>query len=85
VRTGELARFERQLERLPAAQRQAVASLTRSIVNKLLHTPVVRLKGYAQGPHGAAYVDVVRSLFGFESPQATAETRSVGTGKAGRR
>jgi glutamyl-tRNA reductase len=85
VRAGELARFERQLERLPAAQRQAVASLTRSIVNKLLHTPVVRLKDYAQGPHGAAYVDVVRSLFGFEAPPATAEARRTGAGKAGRR
>lgn len=83
VRTGELARFERQLERLPGAQRQAVISLTRSIVNKLLHTPVVRLKGYAQGPHGAAYVDVVRSLFGFEAIEATGEARSAG--KAGRR
>jgi glutamyl-tRNA reductase len=69
VRSAEWQRFQEVLSRLPSAQQETVARLTHSIVNKLLHGPVVRLKAYAQSPHGTAYVDAIRNLFGLEAAE----------------
>lgn len=73
LRRSELARFAGPLQDLSAEQRAAVESVTRSLVNKLLLGPVLRLKEYSQEPHGLAYVDVARSLFGLRSAQAESD------------
>ena len=47
VRAAELERHRSKLDALDPAARDAVEQLTRSIVNKLLHEPTVRLKDAA--------------------------------------
>jgi glutamyl-tRNA reductase len=44
-----------------------VSTIARSIVNKILHTPTLRLKEYTQQPdgNGVFKVDIVRELFGL--------------------
>ncbi len=69
VRSGETQRLRRELGALSPAQEEAIARFSRSLVNKMLHRPVTRLKEYAQDRHGSAYVDAIRNLFGLDSPE----------------
>lgn len=65
IRRGELARLESRLGGLNPGDRKAVESLTAQLVNKLLHTPTVRLKEAAATADGRAYAQAVRELFGL--------------------
>ena len=69
IRSGELARAEGRLGRLPESERRLVESVTSQIVAKLLHLPTVRMKEAAAGADGVVYADVVRHLFGLEEEQ----------------
>jgi glutamyl-tRNA reductase len=63
VRIAELERFAARLADLDESQREAVESLTRSIVAKLLHEPSVRLKAQAGTPQGERNAAAMRDLF----------------------
>ncbi len=63
VRSAELARFQRRLARLDPASAQAVEALTRGIVAKLLHDPVVNVKAAAGTPPGEQLAQALRQLF----------------------
>ena len=65
IRSGELAKAEGRLEKLPESERKLVESVTTQIVAKLLHLPTVRMKEAAAGADGVIYADVVRHLFGL--------------------
>lgn len=68
IRKQEL---ERTLRRLNLAERdqEAVAAMTRAIVKKLLHDPLVYLKARRSGEEA---LDVVRALFGLADEPAPA-------------
>ncbi len=61
----EIERYERRLQTLTPEQRAIVADLTRSVIQKVLHTPIVSLKSAAErgeaGPRAALY----REIFGL--------------------
>jgi glutamyl-tRNA reductase len=63
VRAAELARFQRRLAKLDPASAQAVEALTRGIVAKLLHDPVVNVKAAAGSPPGEQLAQALRLLF----------------------
>jgi glutamyl-tRNA reductase len=63
VRAAELERFAGRLAELDESERDAVESLTRSIVAKLLHEPSVRLKAQAGTPQGERNAAALRDLF----------------------
>ena len=89
IRAGETGRALGRLG-LDEAQRQGVEALTRSIVNKLLHAPLTRLRAEAEREEGLAYLEAARVLFALDepdrSPDATGETgESRGDGEAGAR
>jgi glutamyl-tRNA reductase len=65
IRSGELAKAEGRLGRLPESERKLVESVTSQIVAKLLHLPTVRMKEAAAAADGVVYADVVRHLFGL--------------------
>ncbi|HBZ71646.1 MAG TPA: glutamyl-tRNA reductase, partial [Deltaproteobacteria bacterium] len=70
IRQGELQRALQRLS-LDETQRQGVESLTRSIVNKLLHAPVSRLRAEAEREEGLAYLEAARVLFALDDPDRT--------------
>jgi glutamyl-tRNA reductase len=70
IRSGELAKAESRLGRLPESERKLVESVTSQIVAKILHLPTVRMKEAAAGADGVVYADVVRHLFGLEEEQS---------------
>lgn len=63
IRTAELERFASRLDGLDGTESEAVASLTRSIIAKLLHEPSVRLRSQAGTPQGERNAAAVRDLF----------------------
>ena len=66
IRTAELERLGARLGVLTEEQREAVDSITRGIVAKLLHTPSVRLREAAGTPQGERLSAAVRDLFNLE-------------------
>jgi glutamyl-tRNA reductase len=63
VRADETARLSGRLGELDERQAAAVESLTRGIVNTLLHEPTVRLKSIADARGGEAHAAALRELF----------------------
>jgi glutamyl-tRNA reductase len=70
IRAGELAKSKARLAGLDDRQLAAVETITRGVVNKLLHDPVVNGKALAAGPDGELYVRTLRELFGLDGPIA---------------
>ena len=70
VRRDETERVLRQLAHLSEHDQQAVDALTRSILNKLLHTPTVRLRQAAGNGRGTGVLDTVRYLFHLDREHA---------------
>lgn len=70
VRAAELERALRRLNDLSPEQRTIVEGLTRSIVNKLLHTPTRRLRDAAAQGDGQRYAAMIRDLFNLEAEAA---------------
>jgi len=59
---AELLRLDSRLD-LDGPVRAEVAQTVRRVVDKLLHTPTVRVKELASGPGGAEYAEALRELF----------------------
>ncbi|HEU4946007.1 MAG TPA: glutamyl-tRNA reductase [Kribbella sp.] len=71
---AELARLERRLPGLDDAQREEVARTVRRVVDKVLHTPTVRVKELAADPGGPTYADALRELFALDPAAVDAVT-----------
>jgi len=79
VRERELRDTLRRLQHLSPEERAAVEELSRSLMNKFLHGPSVRLRTAAANGRGLAVVDAVRYLFGLERSVPEAEEKPVVT------
>ena len=65
IRQTELDRLRGRLGRLTPEQEAVVESLTRGIVNKILHSPISAVKTMSGSEQLASVADLVRSLFGI--------------------
>jgi glutamyl-tRNA reductase len=70
IRQAEIDRVRARLGPLSPEQEMAVETLTRGIVNKIMHTPVSTLKTAAREPEATTVIDVVRRLFNLEEKNA---------------
>jgi len=66
LRADELAVALRRLGDLSPEQSEAVDHFSRSLMNKFLHEPSVRLRAAATNGRGLGVVDTARYLFGLE-------------------
>lgn len=87
---AELLRLDTRLPELDAAVRGELAKTVRRVVDKLLHTPTVRVKELASAPGGAGYAEALRELFGLDpqTPNAVSQphmTQATGDPLAGSR
>jgi glutamyl-tRNA reductase len=73
--TAELARLDARLPALGEAERHEVHRAVRRVVEKLLHTPTVRVQEYAADPDATDYAAALRDLFALD-PQAVAAVMS---------
>jgi len=66
LRNAELERALRRLVDISPEQRTVIEGMTRSLVNKLLHTPTRRLRDAAAQGDGQRYAAMVSELFNLE-------------------
>ncbi|MBQ27413.1 MAG: glutamyl-tRNA reductase [Nitrospiraceae bacterium] len=66
IRQVEVAKVLARLPDLSDAEREIVDGLASSIVNKLLHRPLVTLKEEAANANSTMYVDATRRLFSLD-------------------
>ena len=66
IRQAELEKTIRRIPDLPPDLQQHIDLLTKSIVNKILHSPTIRLREEANGPDAVNYADIARGLFGLD-------------------
>jgi glutamyl-tRNA reductase len=69
VMDAELLCLQHRLPDLDSRQREQVARAVRRVVDKLMHTPTVRVKQLASAPGGDSYAEALRELFELD-PQA---------------
>jgi len=78
IRQAEIDRVRGRLGQLTPDQEMAVESLTRGIVNKIMHTPISTLKSAARDPESTTVIDLVRRLFNLQEKRA--KSGSLGDG-----
>lgn len=66
IRHRELCRAFNRLGDLDDRDKKIISSLANSIINQLLHNPVIRLKQYALTPEGHLYTEILQNLFNLE-------------------
>lgn len=76
---AELLRMSGRLPDIEPQVRDELARTVRRVVDKLLHTPTVRVKQLAEAPGGDTYAEALRELFGLD-PQAPAAVTATRTG-----
>jgi glutamyl-tRNA reductase len=73
---AEIARLAGRLNTLDARTHSEVARAMRRVVDKLLHSPTVRVKELAGSPGGDSYEDALRVLFDLDPAAIEAVTRA---------
>ncbi len=63
IRLTEIERVRSKLGTLTPQQEEAIAALTRGILNKVAHGPIAELRKHAGHPEGVHVIDVVRRVF----------------------
>jgi glutamyl-tRNA reductase len=63
VRAGEVERLRAKLGTLTPQQEEAIEAITRGIVNKIAHTPIIELRRKANDAEGIALMSTIRKLF----------------------
>jgi glutamyl-tRNA reductase len=80
LRAREVENALRRLRHLPESDRAAIEELSKSLMNKFLHSPTVGLRAAAANGRGLGVVDTVRYLFGLESAKEDETTPSDSDG-----
>jgi glutamyl-tRNA reductase len=70
IRQAEIDRVRGRLGSLSPEQELAIETLTRGIVNKIMHTPISTLKTAARDAEATTVVDLVRRLFNLQEKKA---------------
>ena len=83
VRDAELAAAVRRMRDLTPEQRAGIEYLSKSLMNKFMHEPSVRLRAAASNGRGLGVVDAMRYLFALdeEAPAPAAADESEPTTK----
>lgn len=73
---AELARLSSRLGDVDERVRAEVRQTVHRVVEKLLHTPTVRVKELAGEPGGSAYAEALRELFGLDQGRIAAVSQA---------
>jgi glutamyl-tRNA reductase len=66
IRNQEIEKLFARLGPVSDSEREAIEAMASSIINKLLHTPIVRLKQESQARGGGRYLQALRDLFSLD-------------------
>jgi len=80
IRQAELDRVRGRLGKLTPEQEMAIEALSHGIINKILHTPIRRLKSAAVGPEMTTLLESFRKIFDLhDKPPVSLEAESAPT------
>jgi glutamyl-tRNA reductase len=85
IRQAEIDRVRGRLGQLTPEQEMAVETLSRGIINKIMHTPISTLKSAARDPESTTVVDLVRRLFNLQEKGRDKATAAQSGGNTGAR
>jgi len=68
IRQKEMTRAFNRLGNITEREKKVISSMTNSIVNQLLHDPVMQLKEYALTQQGHLYTQILQNLFTLDGP-----------------
>ncbi|PKM41865.1 MAG: glutamyl-tRNA reductase [Firmicutes bacterium HGW-Firmicutes-8] len=68
IRQNEMARTFNRLGQITEREKKIISSMANSIVNQLLHDPVMQLKHYAATQQGHLYTEILQNLFNLDVP-----------------
>lgn len=68
IRQKEMAKAFNRLGNITEREKKIISSMTNSIVNQILHDPVMQLKNYAVTKQGHLYTEILQNLFNLEVP-----------------
>ncbi len=74
IRRAELEKSLRRLPDLTTEERERINALTQALVNKILHSPTLRLRAEAGCTHLPEYAFVTRSLFSLNGTNGGTES-----------
>ncbi|MDN5347787.1 MAG: glutamyl-tRNA reductase [Clostridia bacterium] len=80
IKRAELARAFNRLGPLSEREKKIIGSLANSIVNQLLHEPIIALKAMAATPEGPLYNQALQRLFNLQTSAAEPAERLVKRG-----
>jgi glutamyl-tRNA reductase len=83
IRQAEIDRVRGRLGPLTPEQEMAVETLSRGIINKIMHTPISTLKSAARDPESTTVVDLVRRLFNLQEKERDKTTAAQSAGNTG--
>jgi glutamyl-tRNA reductase len=66
IKAGEWEKYERRLAHLSDKDKETVQAMLQSLINKISHHPMVRIKDYVSSSNSYDKMDVVRELFDVE-------------------
>jgi glutamyl-tRNA reductase len=69
IRQAEIDRVRGRMGALTPEQEMAIETLTRGIINKVMHTPITTLKTAARESEATTVIDVVRRLFNLHEKE----------------
>jgi glutamyl-tRNA reductase len=69
LRRDEIERHRRHLKDFSPEHMEALDQITKSFVNKILHTPIEQLKKMSDDPDGPDYADMLRKMFNIRPPE----------------
>ena len=82
MREREVAQLLRRMPHLTPTDRDAIEQLSRSLMNKFLHEPSIRLRAAAANGRGLGIIDAARYLFGVEGDEAAPEITDDRSGES---
>ncbi|NLG31910.1 MAG: glutamyl-tRNA reductase [Syntrophomonadaceae bacterium] len=80
IKENELKRAFNRLGKISDRDKKIISSMAHSIVNQLLHYPIVNLKGMAASNQGHLYAEVVKKLFALQFREELQEYEQYKTG-----
>lgn len=76
VKEAELAKALAKLSNISVREQSVIASLAHGLVNKLLHTPIAKMKEKSINNQGHLYVDVIQDLFDLQIDEDNVQTKT---------
>ncbi len=81
IKEEELAKALNKLEALSPREKNVVATLAHTLVNKLLHTPIASMKEKSVNNQGQEYAEIVKDLFNLHKDNGNETDQARNKGK----